>query len=188
MRKEETAFLESLPEGEYKQSWARLYADFYRPRVDRPSVPAPDPKVWTPPPGADTPNTHVDPRNHPAENQDYPFDHPYPRFAPRTLSYNQYWELWSQPLVTDPIVESSDPLRIRLELGDFLPPWQSRPYLPLGAGYCYAWRTAAQWVEHLRTGDRITVSAWISKKPWTPGLYDVWFSDVQVVYWMSRTS
>jgi hypothetical protein len=186
MRPEEQKFLDGLPEGALKEQWRKAYAAVrFNPPTDAP--PVVDPKVWTPPPGADTPNTHVDPRKHPSENQDYPFAHP-PYFAPRVLSYNQYWELFSQPLAADPVTESINPYRIRLELGDFTPPWQSHPSQPHGGGFCYAWRTAAQWIEHLRTGDRLTAGVWVYEKQWTPGLYDVGRGDVQMVYWMSRTS
>jgi hypothetical protein len=183
MRTAEKAHLESLPPGRERESWEKAYAAVrFTPPPDEPKV---DSKVWTPPPGADTPNTMPDPRTYPYRPSEEPFAHPYPMHVPRTLSYNQYCELFSQPLVVDPVTELSNPYRIRLQLGDFTPPYDPHPGNPSGGGFCYAWRTAATWVEHLRAGDRITAGTYISRDPWTPGFY-MPRGDIGAIYWMSR--
>jgi hypothetical protein len=184
---EQEKFLDTMPEGVGKESWRRAFAAVNPLRNNPAPTDLPASRVWTPPAGADTPNTHVDPTKHPLDNRDFPYHHPYPIYAPRALSYNQYWQYWARSLVSDPVTESTDPYRIRLELGTLVPPWQSRPYLPIPGGFCYAWRTVATMIEHLRTGDLITVSAYQFKNPWTPGLY-IPRGDVQAIHWMSRTA
>jgi hypothetical protein len=178
MRAEEQAYLDSLPEGPSKESWRKAYAAVrFRPPAD---VPLKDLRVWQPPVGAPM---MPDPRTYPYHHE--PLAHPYPILVPRPLTWNEYWQLFSQALVTDPVTEATDPYRIRLELSTWTPPYDPHPGGVISGGFCYAWRTVATWVEHLRAGDRITVSAWQGRVPWRPGTYD-FRGDIGQVYWMSR--
>jgi hypothetical protein len=151
MRKEEQAFLDALPEGAGKEQWRKAYGAVYRPRDNPPEPDAPqaNPKVWVPPAN---PPMMPDPRTYPYHNEP---------LAPRPLTWAEYWQLFARALTVDPVTESANPYRIRLELGTWVPPYNPHPGNPLSGGLCYARRTAATWVEHLRTGDLITVDAYL---------------------------
>jgi hypothetical protein len=155
MKPEEQAFLETLPAGPSRESWRRSFeAVSFRPARDAPTVA--DPRVWTPPAN---PPMMPDPTSYPYH--DAPLAYPYPIREPRPLTWAQYWQLFSRALVADPVVEATNPYRIRLELGTWVPPYNPHPGNPLPGGFVYAWRTCAQWIEHLKTSDLLAAGSYI---------------------------
>ena len=113
------------------------------PRSDMPQA---DPKVWTPPAYGDT-YMMPDPREYPYPPYN-PFS-PYPSGPERTLTWNEYWQLFSYPRAADPVLESDNPRRIRLKLGSMVPPYS--PHGGLGS------------VQKVLQKKEVMVRGWISK-------------------------
>ena len=162
MRANQQAFLETLSEGVGKESWRRTFEAVSPLRDNRsPSdLPQANPKIWTPPVNPPMMPNPVDPP--PGTTTPLP-----------PVTWAEYWEYYAFTLSGNPVPESSDPLRLRINFTN--------------GRETQAWRLAAEWCAHLRAGDKVALYA-VGEPGWMPGYYRPQQSHVQGIYWMSRTA